>query len=274
MKLISIILISLLGFTTLICNKKKVYLDDVYPSCDTSWQTSEVLFDEDDKLIFRLRFVYFADSINEPQPDYDSITKYINEFYQDALLQFDLEKVELVVDSDIKSDMPSHVKYNNKFRNDSVITCYIYGNAQENFPSGYKNTVGSSGGIGSNFFSVRSGFVNSITTVHELGHCLSLLHVDHPDDSGLPYSTFGGDKICDTRSIKNLHEKVSNTCIFQGLDSLTEEEKKVLVCNFMSWAFQKCRGCITDVQIRKMRFYIHESPFIQQSCKKGIKHEF
>lgn len=262
------------SISLLICKEKKQYLNDIYTICGTSYQTSELLFEEDDQLTFRLRFVYFADSMCEVQPNYDSITKTINEFYQDADIKFDIEKTETIVDSDIKYDMPSFVKYHYKNRNDSTITCYIYGNKQTNFTVDNMNTMGAAGGVGSNFFAIRSMVAYSITPIHELGHCFSLIHVDAPDDSGLPYSTTGGDKICDTKSIINIHEKVDHNCIFHGEENLTEEEKQILICNFMSWNFYKCRGCMTEIQVRRIRFYIHESPMIQLAIKKGLKHEF
>lgn len=273
MKILSVSFLLLISLLFGLCNKKR-YLNDVYTTCANSYQTSELLFEEDTKLVFRLRFVYFADSLNEAQPKYDSIVDYINEFYQDANIKFELERVDTIVNSDIKSDMPSYVKYHFKHRDDSTITCYIYGAVQENYYNSDKMVMGAAGGVGSNFFAVRSQVAYSITTIHELGHCFSLLHVDTPDDSGLEYSTYSGDKICDTKSILNLHEKVDKNCIFHGEELLTEEEKKVLVCNVMSWNFFKCRGCLTEVQIRRMRFYIHESPMIQLAIKKGLKYEF
>lgn len=275
MKLISILLLSLLGFGTLICTKREAIYEDMYGSCDTSYQTSELNFDEETKLVFRLRFVYFADSLNEEQVNYDSILLSINKFFQIADIQFELENIDTIVDSEKKENMPEYVKNHFKYyKNDTVLTCYIYGNYQPNYSVDRKYTSGAAGGIGSNFFCVRKRFVYSITMMHEISHMFSLLHTDTPSKNNVKYSIYDSDLVCDTAPINNLQEKVDGDCNFIGDDILTEEEELEAVCNYMSWVHLKCRHCITTGQIRKMRFYIHESPFIQQACKKGIKHEF
>lgn len=254
--------------------QNKVSYDDMYGACDTSYQTSDTYFSESSDLTFRLRFVYFADSLNEPQPDYNKTIDRINAFYGVAGFVFKKHKVDTVVSSDIKEDMPSYVKYHFKnFRNDSVITCYIYGNYQPNYSEDRKFTVGSAGGIGSKFFAVRRMFLDSITTVHEIGHCFSLLHTSIPSSSHTPYTIYDSDLVCDTRAIDNLDNKVDEDCNFTGEEKLTKEEQYITACNYMSRSYMKCRHCITNGQIRRMRFYIHESPDARMTISSGLKKE-
>jgi len=275
MKIFIIKCVVILLLSLLTCNKKKAIYEDMYGSCDTSYQTSELSFDEEQELTFRLRFVYFADSLQEEQINYDSSMMMINKFFKIANIKFELERVDTIVDSDKKENMPEYIKNNFKYYKDNkVLTCYIYGNYQPYYSEDRKYTSGAAGGIGSNFFCVRKRFVYSITMAHEISHMFSLMHTDTPSKNNIKYSIYDSDLVCDTAPINNLQEKVDGDCNFIGEDELTQEEKEQSVCNYMSWVHLKCRKCITNGQIRRIRFYIHESPMIQLAIKKGLKHEF
>lgn len=255
------------------CDRKTTY-DDMYASCDTSYQTSDTYFTPTSKLTFRLRFVYFADSINEEQVDYQKVLSRINNFYKIADFNFELDRIDTIVAPGIKDDMPSYVKYHFKmFKDDNAITCYIYGNHQPNYSDDRKFTAGSAGGIGSKFFAIRKMFTDSVTVNHELGHCFSLLHTSIPSTSNTPYTIYDSDLVCDTRAVDNLEANIDDDCQYIGEEDLTEEEKAQVACNYMSRNYMKCRHCITNGQIRKMRFYVHESPDMRMTISKGLKTE-
>lgn len=264
------ILFALLLLTIGNCHRSTP-LDDMYAICDTSYQTSELYFPEKRKLELNLRFVYFADSLNEEQINYDSVLLFINNFYKIADLKFRIYSIDTIVSPDIKADMPSYVKYHFKhFKVDSAITCYIFGDYQPNYPEDRKYTAGSAGGIGSKFFAIRKRFTNLVTINHEIGHCLSLKHTTEYDESNHGYTIYSGDNVCDTRYIENLPSKIDDKCNFVGSDKLTKEEKEMTICNFMSTSHLNCRNCIRDGQIRRIRFHIHESPDMRMVVYKGL----
>lgn len=272
------LLVTLFLISGFLCNKQTPRLEDMYATCGTSYQTAEIFFEEGDVLTFNVHFVYFADSLEEYQVDYPAVINGMNDFFLHANIRFHLYDIDTIVSPEIKENMPSYVKnhFDLKKRaivNDSAIVIYIYGNFQPYFPED-KKTIGIAGGIGSTFSAIRKEFLYGVTLWHELCHNFSLLHVDSPDDSGVGYSIYSGDKVCDTRAIDNLHEKVNSNCKFSGDESLTEEEKKVLICNIMSWNFIKCRGCLTEGQIRKIRFHIHESPQLKLTIKEGLRYGY
>lgn len=258
-------------FFGLICKPSKPPYADMYPVCDKSYATSELYFKDDSRLILKLRFVNIVSELDTSCVNYDSVLTMINDFYYSADLKFEIVENITIKDSSISQDMPSFIKYHlRKFKTDSVITCYIYDNYQPNYSDDMANTAGSAGGIGSTFFAIRRSRAYSNTVMHELGHCFSLLHVDTPDDSVTGYTIYSGDRVCSTRAVDNLHEKVTKDCTYTGEEELTDDEKEVLICNIMTWNYERCRGCLDPGQIRRLRFYIHESPEMR-ACIKEIK---
>lgn len=244
----------------------------MYATCGTSsYKTSEIYFPENAKIGFNLRFVYFTDPcFEEPLPDYNKILDNLNNFYSRGNIEFRIHSTLTIVNSEIKEDMPSFKHYHFKhFKNDSTITCYIYGNDQPHYSEDEKFTAGVAGGIGSNFFAIRRAFMYEITVEHEMFHCFSLYHATEPS-KGTGYSVYDSDLVCDTRYVEDLSEKIDENCNFIGDDDLTEEEKKQAVCNIMSWNYLKCRCCSTEGQFRRARFYIHESPLMHEAMFKGL----
>ena len=265
------ILFVILLFGIGLCTKNKDYLEDMYPLCGNSYQTSDLYFPEDRELEFNIRFIRFADSTDTDTIRYDLILNNMNEFYAQADIKFRLYSDTTIVNQELAEDMPSYIKHNFKyFRNDSTLTCYIYSNYQPNYYPDKKTTLGSAGGLGANFFAVVKAAVYGITVNHETGHMFGLMHVDTPDESPTGYTIYSGDRVCDTRGVINLHEKVDMNCNYIGKEELTEEEKKILVCNFMSWNYLNCRSCITEGQIRRLRWQIHESPQLRMCIHKGL----
>ncbi len=263
----------LLFFIALIptCTKDRNFVNDMHMTCGSHYATSDIYFEEDTKLTFRLRIVYFADSLNEPEPSYDTFMMKLNTFFSSSDISFKLVSKLKHVDGDIKTDMPSFNKYHFKhFKNDSFITMYIFSSYQPHYAEDLKNVAGTAGGLGSNFFAIRSSFLNTITPLHEAGHCFSLLHTNTYDESETGYTIYSGDKVCDSRKVEDYNGLSDMACNYTGSEELSDLEKKEIVCNFMSYNYMHCRGCITEGQIRRMRFYIHESPVIKLAIIKGL----
>lgn len=243
-------------------------------TCGMSYSTSEIFFEEEDEVGIKLRFVYFAEDTMDFPPDYVPIVDYINLFFKPAKIEFKSVKEEVITDEDIKQDMPSFIKYNFKyFHNDSVLTIYIYGDFQPNYSNDQQSIVGAAGGIGSKFVAVKKSYINSVTTIHEILHAFSLTHTFIPTDTE-GYDIYTSDKVCDTRYINNVHEKVDGNCNFIGEELLQEDEKEEIICNVMSYNHSKCRTCITEGQIRKIRFYLHESPSMHMILYKGLRNVY
>lgn len=257
------VLASLLLMT---CTTKEDIKRSDYAPCAISYKTSDLYFKESDVLTFKLRFVYFADSIKEATPNYDSILAGINDFFKSSRIQFikyDKQSVVKYIDSDMKRDMPSFIKYHMRdFKNDSTITMYIYGNEQPNYSESFKSIAGSAGGIGSNFFAVKEKYVYETTVFHELCHCFFLLHTSEPDPTEKGLDLMYGDKICDLIKSEPIDFVQNDTCeVERGTGLYSKEEINEVLCNIMSYTYNmNCRKCITNNQKARMRFYIHESP--------------
>lgn len=257
------------------CVDKKYDSLDMYTSCGSYYTTSDLYFSETSVLKFRFRIIHFVDSLNEVYINYDSIISGINSFYKQADIQFKLYDTIKIVDSDKKRDMPSFIKYHMKeYKNDCYITMYIYGDNQDNYPEDLKNISGSAGGIGSNFFAVKQKFCYSITLFHEIGHLFSLMHTNTYDKTETGYTIYSGDKVCDSRKVEDYSSISDSDCNYIGEEDLLPNEEKEIVCNFMSYNYFHCRGCITNGQIRRARFYIHESPEIKMAIYEGLNKDF
>lgn len=276
MRKVSLLLLIPLGAIFLIlsqCGKSAIEAqrDDYGVACGMAYKTSDIYFKESDVLTFKLRFIYFADSIGEREPDYGVIIQGANKFYQSSGIQFVPYSggsfSTKIVNSDMKADMPSFIKYHlNYFKNDSVITMYIYGDDQPNYAADMKNVAGSAGGIGSNFFAVRRRYIYEPTVWHELGHCFFLMHPSEPDPTQKGLSLMYGDKVCDLIKSDPIVGARPDTCYVQnGWNPYTQEEINDLICNIMSGTMLNCRKCITQNQRARMRFYIHESPAMRMA---------
>lgn len=259
------------------CGPNNVDVADLNITCGTAiYQTSDLNFDKDDLLEFNVRFVCFVDSLGEDIPDYDSVIYLLNTFFKPALFKFHLHSEILVVDSIKKQDMPSFVKYHlREFRNDSTITVYIYGNDQPNYSNDLSNINGSAGGIGSNFCAIKRKYLYSSTIVHEFGHMFFLMHTQTPDPTSKGLTYLYGDRICDVIKTEGIDYSKIDSCVFKGdLGIFTEEELTSGICNFMSRSYKTCRKCISAEQIARMRFYIDQSPIMQQAVRVGLKDHF
>ena len=239
--------------------------------CGIAYSTNDLYFKADNSLLFRFRFIYIADSLNEATPNYDSIINNINAFYRNADIQFSNDTSDnlFVVNPDIKDDMPSFIKYHMKnWKNDSLITMYIYGNDQENYSDDLKNIAGSAGGLGCNFFAIKRDYVYKSTVLHEIGHCFFLMHTSEPDPTEKGLDLMYGDKICDLIKSDPVEFSKYDSCIARNsIGAFSTEEVNEVICNIMSYSYMPCRKCLTKNQIARMRFYIHESPTMRMALK-------
>lgn len=255
------------------CNTYKTQqpVSELGGSCGVAYLTNDMHFKREDTLLFNLRFVYFADSINEEVVKYDSIVNGINNFFKESAIQVynDTSNNLFVVNTAIKYDMPSFTKYHlMEFQNDSFLTIYIYGTTQPNYINDSRNIMGSAGGVGCNFLAVRRCNAYTNTIYHELGHCFFLLHTFEPDPTEKGLSLQYGDKICDLiKSDPVVANKLDSCFVSNDIGIFSKSEVSDYICNIMSYSYTTCRKCISKVQIARMRFYIHESPAMRMSLK-------
>lgn len=281
---------------------------------EAAYELSEVFFKEDEVLTFRLNIVYFT---NQEQ-GFDSTyffnrIKEINAFFADNKtgIQFKLSYLNIVHTSPIESNgaLP-YIEKIEKLKNDGE----KFENLREKFTLnhfkfwhllyGKKNTInlyvfqeplnevaGQSGGIGSVFCAVNFNFINKSfnSDVHELGHCLGLLHT-HTQDKTNGYNSFTGDKVCDTPASPNLLGLVNSNCELykdyqdrynsfinskyendpKVLAKLPKDDLRVTLSNIMSYSYPNCRIEFTEEQIRRMRKTIETSSDLR-NCVEGIE---
>lgn len=233
---------------------------------DLGWGVSDIYFNAEDTLVLNLNFVFFVDSLTEyvDLSKCDSAIADINRTYVHGRIKVKKNKVNIIVDSDKKYDMPSFVKHGVQLHEPGNITCFVYADRQDNFSEDYKYAVGLSKGIASNWFAVRYKYLQTSTTAHELGHCLGLRHIDTPDKSN-GYNVIFGDKVCDTPSADSLFNKVSYNCAYISSEAYTQHEKNVLTRNLMAWIPEVCRIDITDGQFALIRFQLHNNSDLRKT---------
>lgn len=279
------------------------------------YKLNEVYFTNDQKLTFRLRIMYFTNDITS----LDSTKLYaavnnLNKFFLDnnARIDFELLSIDFIDGKPYKNPkvLPfiqdvERIKNSKKplyeirnsfkmehfrfwhtlFGMDDAINMYIFDDPTN------LNVAGQAGGIGSNFFAVKSEFCSILynTAAHEISHCLNLLHVQTIDKTN-GFSNLTGDGICDTPAIPSLLGMIDENCTlrdhwkelisdykgsnegndYEILGKITDEQLYVAAHNIMSYSTPLCRTSFTEQQIRRMRKSIETSQDLRQ-CVKGME---
>lgn len=201
------------------------------------YKLSEIYFNNDEKLTFNLRIVYFTNGAGtlDSTALVDQVTQ-INKFFEDnnAGIDFKLVSIEVVINKPDQSPkvLPfiedvERIKNKSKpiqeiresykmehfrfwhtlFGFDDAINMYVYEGDNTS------RIAGQAGGIGSNFFAVQSKYCSVMfnTAAHEISHCLSLLHTQTKDKTN-GFSNFTGDGICDTPASPSLLGLIDENC--------------------------------------------------------------
>ena len=273
-------MIKVLGFLGLLsifgyhCVKRDLsFVPSDAPSCGTTYNLSDLYFNEDDTLYFNVKFHYILTDSTQKADSSDMAEFFTinNSFYKPARVQFVNNGYCETIDAEESENMPNFKKFVVKHGEEGSINVFVYANRQPYYTGDSENVVGIAAGIGSTFFAIRKNFVRTLTATHELGHNLGLLHLTTPDETnGL--NDFTGDLVCDTRSINDLSSKVNYMCEFIGNDNFTEKEKEILTKNLMSWVHLHCREIITENQMARIKWMIENSSDLRK-CIKEIKHE-
>jgi hypothetical protein len=137
-----------------------------------------------------------------------------------------------------------------------------YGQVPPQVPAGYSGNVSPcklGDGIG-----IDPHYLDDPAFVHEVGHWLSLIHLDHPNDGFGPRAngtcTSGaadqcatrGDMCCDTPPVLRLVNSCPATASGEYLDSCTGDGQNDMLENFMPSTSADCRKFFTYDQVTRM----------------------
>jgi hypothetical protein len=260
------IIIYLVIYFTVYYSPKKSLEDFQADICGTtSYTTASIYFQKEDTLTISIDFIFFVDSLNEEidlTKCQESINTF-NDFTKTGRIKAIRRDINIVVNSEYKKDMPSFIKHGIELARPKAITCLIYGSEQNNFPDDLKNISGIAKGISSTMFAIRTkkdslhSFSN-ITFSHELCHTIGLWHVDTPDPTD-GYNICQGDKVSDTPSETDLHQKIDCNCKYIGNRPIKKTKIKNLTNNLMSWSKDSCRILLTEGQFDRARYEIHNN---------------
>lgn len=279
------------------------------------YRLNEIYFTNDQKLTFRLRIIYFTNGISSlDSTKLIATVKNINKFFLDnnARIDFELISMDFIkgapetnpkvlpfiqdverlrnqrepIDGIRNSYQMKHFRFwNTLFGVDDAINMYVFDDRTN------LNIAGQAGGMGANFFAVKSEFCSVIynTAAHELSHCLNLLHVQTLDKTN-GFTNFTGDGICDTPAIPSLLGMIDENCTlsdhwrelipeyegsnegndYEILSKVSKEQLYVAAHNIMSYSTPFCRTSFTEQQIRRMRKSIETSQDLK-SCIIGME---
>lgn len=269
------VVIYLVVYITVYYNPKKLIDASQADICgNLNYNTASIYFEKEDTLILSVDFIFFIDSLNE-QIDFTKCQEALNTFNKFSSLgriKAVRRDINIIVNSEYKKDMPSFIKHGIELAKPKAITCLIYGNKQENFSDDLKNISGIAKGISSTLFAIRVrndslNSFSSITFSHELCHTIGLWHVDTPDPTD-GYNICQGDKVIDTPSETDLHEKLNCNCEYIGNRPIKKNKLKNLTANLMSWTRDTCRLLLTEGQFERARYEIHNNYDLRSSLIK------
>jgi hypothetical protein len=210
------------------------------------------------------------DTVEYTREILDAKLQQTSNFFSDAKIQFKLitysnisgsPSDHLLINKTIKEKVTRFNIQNYQFfammlNEPHVLNIYVY-NEPKSTPF-----AGVAGGIGSDYLAIRKDYFDppARTLIHEIGHCLSLYHTHQPDETD-GYNIFDGDKVCDTPSGRSLSGKVNRECeLNTELESVSDSIQRI---NLMSYSYPFCRKEFTPGQVKKMRWYVEQSPQAQ-----------
>lgn len=240
--------------------------------CALSYDLNESLFTDEDTLVFGINLVYFMNegTVEYTKEQVDRTFEQASYFFNNAKIKFKVLTVNnikggptenLQVSKSIKNkitrfDIENYQFFSMMLNEPHVINVYVYNEPEST------SFAGVAGGIGSDYLAIRKDYfdVPARTLVHELGHCLSLYHTHQPDETD-GYNIFDGDKVCDTPAGRSLSGLVNRECeLNSARDSVADSLQRI---NLMSYSYPFCRKEFTEGQVKKMRWYIEQSPQAQ-----------
>lgn len=279
------------------------------------YELSDTYFNDSSLLSFRLNIIYFTngDTTLDSLQLVSTIAD-VNKFFNNngANINFKLQNITFIttipendpkilpfikdvervknsvtpIETLRKSYIMKYFKYwNTLYGNPDCINMYVYGNQTTDC-----NIAGEAGGMGANFFAVRSEvcYPKYNTIEHEVAHCLNLLHIQAKDETN-GFSNYTGDNICDTPSSPSLLGLVGDDCELKSnwedlskiysytnegndyciLNRLSRVQYEVIIHNIMGYSSPSCRQNFTEQQIRRMRKSIENSEDLRR-CVIGL----
>ena len=242
---------------------------DSFVSCGTESSPYYLSDSPNDTIVFRIDYWWWLRNEGmwaDSSAVYRDL-RYLNSKYAPANIQFELNEIRAIVDQrkfDNQKDYRKHGwqleewYYENRDSVPFALSVMVY-------PPSRANSPGAAVDIPSTAYSIQSQFLGYSTSVHELGHCLSLYHTHQPDPTdGRNYHY--GDKICDLPHHPPLignQEECKR--ILDEQTTLSEEEKQDILQNWMTYIEFVCRDSFSQDQIDRMRWTIENSSDLRRA---------
>ena len=127
----------------------------------------------------------------------------------------------------------------------------------------WSNIIGTALNIPSNRLVIRSDYLLSPVTSHEVGHCLNLLHTHETyycvEAINGSNCLSCGDQVCDTPADPGLNSNNMSGCTYVGGNGYNPD-----TTNIMSYAYSFCLDHFTQGQASRIKISIQNSTMLQQ----------
>lgn len=258
----------LLLLSLLSCTSNEVQ-DDSFFVCGTDDAPYRLADFTTDTAIYRLDYWWWLENegmVADSAAIYKDIKK-LNSVYDTANIQFELGNIFSVVAPRKFEDQKSYMKHGWELEEwywenrDSVpyaLFVMVYPPSKGVFP-------GAALGIGAQGYCVQSLFLNSSTSVHEMGHCFGLRHPHTKDD--LPGRSFyTGDLVC-LPYCEPIANRISadGKSIIDKPEYITDKEEQDIIENYMTYTRFQYRRTLTKDQIDLIKWHAVHAPSIRKA---------
>lgn len=235
---------------------------DIHQCMKPRWSNS--LFDSEVEIPFNITVHHITGEVLDilllDTEKTDSVlVETLNKYFKKVGFKFSIKESKIYSDKLLIKEFTKHSEQF-KDRNTINIIIYHYREGNENLNGLVEAAPSISMGINLNVIAIN-------TVAHEMGHIFGLPHIFEKDDTD-GKNVMWGDQICDTPAFSLMDIRYITDCAWKGKPKYSNEELDVIIPNLLNYNNEReCRDMFTGGQIMVMRWYVENTPVLQDAIQ-------